>query len=169
MNLRLSQNKMFKTQKKKSSVLLMIIVRGLKTRAWGEKCLNLKCMFTWNVHYMDSQNHSIRILSAQRFYSLGPQCCYGYLVTVALISSSSFCTRILKSWFKMMGRKLMMEWILSTFNKFCSELMGKTQMNKQEVVQHSLQVFSGLWCDHMITVASLYLTTRFPSLLWQKV
>lgn len=146
----------------------MIIVRDLETRAWGWEVLKSERY----VHMKRTQIRMVRIIASGfcliKGCSLGPQCCYGYLVTVALISSSSFCTRILKSWFRMMGRKLMIEWILSTFSKFCSELIGKTQMNRQEVVQHSLQ-FSGLWHNHVITVARLYLTTHFPSSLWQKV
>jgi hypothetical protein len=63
-------------------------------------------------------------------------------VTVAVISSSSFCTRILKSWFKMIGRKLMMEWILSTFSKFCSEMMGGSiQINRRGSPAQSAGVF----------------------------
>lgn len=70
-----------------------------------------------------------------------PQCCYGYLVTVPVISSSSFCTRILKSWFKMIGRKLMIEWILSTFSKFCREMTGRNTQWTGGAAQLSLQGF----------------------------
>lgn len=43
-----------------------------------------------------------------------------YLVTAVVTSSSLFCTKTQKSWFRTTGRKFIITWIFSILSKFCN-------------------------------------------------
>ena len=45
---------------------------------------------------------------------------FRYLVTAVATSSSLFCTKTQKSWFRTTGRKFIITWIFSILSKFCN-------------------------------------------------